>query len=159
MCLLDNREVKAGWQPLKDSVSGLFQKHGAEIVSSRRWDERRLAYPIKGQQRATFLLTYFKASTQQVSGIRRDLQFKESVLRSMVLQCEEVPQQAFEPEAEFDVNAIPLDDKPEAKAAPEAAEPADEPAAAAEAAAPDDDAGEADAADKAAADADQKEES
>src|SRR5690349_16726804 len=107
MCLLDNREVKSGWQPLKDSVTGLFSKHGAEVLSARRWDERRLCYPIKGQHRATYLLTYFKADTQQLTGIRRDLQFKEEVLRSLVLAVEEVPQGAFEPEAAFDVNAIP----------------------------------------------------
>lgn len=127
MCLLDNREVKSGWQPLKDSVTGLFQKHGAEVISARRWDERRLAYPIKGQQRATYLLTYFKADTQQVSGIRRDLQFKEEVLRSLVLACAEVPQAAFEPEAAFDVNAIPADDAPPQRDLPPAEAREEEP--------------------------------
>ena len=56
MCLLDNREVRKGWQPLKDAVAGVFNKHGARILSARRWDERRLAYAIKGQQRGTYLL-------------------------------------------------------------------------------------------------------
>ena len=112
MCLLDNREVRKGWQPLKEAVGGMFTKHGAEIVSARRWDERRLSYPIRGQQRGTYLLFYFKADTQQVTGIRRDLQFNESVLRSLVLGCEEVPASAYEPEADFDVNAIPVDDSP-----------------------------------------------
>ena len=112
MCLLDNREVRKGWQPLKESVTGLFTKHGAQILSARRWDERRLAYPIDGQQRATYLLAYLKADTQSITGIRRDLQFSDIVLRSLVLSCEEVPQSAYEPEAEFDVNAIPVDDSP-----------------------------------------------
>jgi len=112
MCLLDNREVRKGWQPLKEAVVGMFKKHGAEMMSARRWDERRLAYPIKGQHRATYLLAYFKADTPQVTGIRRDLQFNESVLRSLVLGCEEVPASAYEPEADFDVNAIPVDDSP-----------------------------------------------
>jgi small subunit ribosomal protein S6 len=129
MCLLDNREVKAGWQPLKESVVGIFSKHGAEVVSARRWDERRLAFPIKGQQRATYLLAYIKAGTQQVAGIRRDLQFKEAVLRSMMFGCEEVPAMAFEPEAAFDVNAIPTEDRPRTRTAaaeePAAAGPAD----------------------------------
>ncbi len=130
MCLLDNREVRKGWQPLKDSVTGLFTKHGAEVLSARRWDERRLAYPIKGQQRATYMLAYLKADTQQLSGIRRDLQFSDAVLRSIVLSCEEVPQSAYEPEAEFDVNAIPVDDSPvassvEAEAEAEAEAPAE----------------------------------
>jgi ribosomal protein S6 len=123
MCLLDNREVRKGWQPLKESVTGLFTKHGAQILSARRWDERRLAYPIDGQQRATYLLAYLKADTQSIAAIRRDLQFSDIVLRSLVLSCEEVPQSAYEPEAEFDVNAIPVDDSPVASSnAPEAVE-------------------------------------
>lgn len=112
MVLLDNREVRKGWQPLKDAVTGIFTKHGAKILSNRRWDERRLAYPIKGQQRGTFLLLYVAADTQSLSGIRRDLQFHESLLRTLIVECAEVPQTAYEPEAAFDVNAIPADDAP-----------------------------------------------
>jgi small subunit ribosomal protein S6 len=112
MCLLDNREVRKGWQPLKDAVTGLFTKHGAKILSSRRWDERRLAYAIRGQHRGTYLLIYFAADTQVLTAMRRDLQFNEALLRYLLVDCPEVPQTAYEPEAEFDVNAIPADDAP-----------------------------------------------
>lgn len=112
MCLLDNREVRKGWQPLKDAVTGMFTKHGAKILSSRRWDERRLAYAINAQHRGTYLLIYFAADTQVVTGIRRDLQFNEALLRYLLIECPEVPQTAYEPEAEFDVNSIPADDAP-----------------------------------------------
>jgi len=128
MCLLDNREVRKGWQPLKDAVTGMFTKHGAKILSGRRWDERRLAYPIKGQHRGTYLLVYFSADTQTVAGIRRDLQFNEALLRYLLLECEEVPQTAYEPEADFDVNNIPADDAP--PPAPPAPAPEPEPIAA-----------------------------
>lgn len=112
MCLLDNREVRKGWQPLKDAVTGLFTKHGAKILSSRRWDERRLAYPVRGQHRGTYLLVYFSADTQSLAGIRRDMQFNEALMRTLLIDCPEVPQTAYEPEAAFDVNAIPADDAP-----------------------------------------------
>ena len=112
MCLLDNREVRKGWQPLKDSVLAMFTKHGAKVLSGRRWDERRLAYTIKGQQRGTYLLVYFSANTQVLSAIRRDLQFNESLLRFLLVDCEDVPQTAYEPEAAFDINTIPSDDAP-----------------------------------------------
>lgn len=118
MCLLDNREVRKGWQPLKDAMLAQFTKHGAKILSGRRWDERRLAYPIKGQQRCTYLLIYFAADTQALGALRRDLQFNESLLRYLLLDCEEVPQTAYEPEGDFDVNAIPVDDAPPAPAEP-----------------------------------------
>lgn len=112
MCLLDNREVRKGWQPLKDAVTGIFTKHGAKILSSRRWEERRLAYPIKAQNRGTYLLVYFSSDTQHVGAMRRELQFNESLLRYLLVDCEEVPQTAYEPEGDFDVNAIPADDAP-----------------------------------------------
>lgn len=112
MCLLDNREVRKGWQPLKDAVTGLFTKHGAKILSSRRYDERRLAYTIRGQHRGTYLLVYFAVDTQALAAIRRDMQFHEAVMRSLLVECAEVPQTAYEPEAAFDVNAIPSDDAP-----------------------------------------------
>jgi small subunit ribosomal protein S6 len=112
MCLLDNREVRKGWQPLKDAVTGQFTKHGAKILSSRRWEERRLAYPMRGQHRGTYLLIYAAVDTQQVAAIRRDLQFNEALLRVLMLEVAEVPQMAYEPEAAFDVNAIPSDDAP-----------------------------------------------
>ena len=110
MCLLDNREVRKGWDPLKDAVAGIFTKHGGKILSSRRWDERRLAYAIEGQVRATYLLVYFAIDTQGIPLLRRDLQFYESMLRYMVTDCPDVPAGAYEPEAAFDVNAIPEDD-------------------------------------------------
>lgn len=124
MCLLDNREVRKGWQPLKDAVAGIFTKHGAKILSSRRWDERRLAYAVNGQHRGTYLLVYFSCDTSAVAAIRRDLQFNEAVMRNLLVDCAEIPQGAYEPEAAFDVNAIPADDAPPAPE-PVAAAPAE----------------------------------
>lgn len=118
MCLLDNREVRKGWESLKDSVSAIFTKHNAKVLSSRRWDERRIAYPMKGQIRATYLLIYMEIETGNIPVLRRDLQFSDSLLRYMITDCPDVPEGAYEPEEEFDVNAIPEDDAPEVEAAP-----------------------------------------
>jgi len=106
MVLLDNREVKKGWQQLKDAVATCFTKHGAEVLSARLWGERRLAYPIKHRRRGTYLLMYFSSDPQNLAAIRRDLDFSDSVLRQMLLACEEVPADAHDPEAEFDTEAL-----------------------------------------------------
>jgi ribosomal protein S6 len=127
MVLLDNREVKQGWQALKDQVCGLFTKHGASIMSAKRWDERRLAYPIKHQLRGTYMLAYFEAETSEIAAIRRELDYAESVFRHMTFACEEIPADAYEPEAEFDEAAVRVEDtsmtdlpedEPEEEAAP-----------------------------------------
>ncbi len=119
MVLVHNQEVRKGWQACKQGVIDIFTKHHAEVLSARRWDERKLAYPIEGQQRATYLLIYFKAPEGAPNMIRRDLDFSERVLRQLVLQCEEVPAGAFEAEAAFDESRAG-DDVPE----PVAEEPA-----------------------------------
>jgi small subunit ribosomal protein S6 len=145
MCLLDNREVRKGWEPLKQAVSGMFQKHGAKVLSNRRWDERRLAYAIEGQNRATYLLLYFAADTQSLGALRRDLEFSEPMLRYLITECEEVPESAYEPEAEFDVASIPVDDAPAAPAPAERR--SDARASADDAATPDGDASKSDSSD------------
>ncbi len=91
MFLLDNQVVRADYKAAKTVVADVLKKHGAEIVSARRWDERRLAYPIAGRQRATFLLTHFKAGPNAITGIRRDAELDERILRHLLLAVEEIP--------------------------------------------------------------------
>ena len=112
MLLLDNREVRTGWDELKGHVAGIFGKHGIEVKSSRRWDERRLAYPIKRQQRATYLLMYLSAEPAKITAVRRDLQFDEKVLRDQIMACEQIPEDAFEPEEAFDHTAVQIEEEP-----------------------------------------------
>ncbi|MGE0142671.1 MAG: 30S ribosomal protein S6 [Planctomycetota bacterium] len=133
MLLLDNREVRKGWQPLKEQVCTLFTKHGAAIKSAKRWDERRLAYPIQRQLRGTYMLVFFEAETPALAGIRRDLEFSEPVLRHLTLVAEAIPESAFEPEAAFDESQVRVEDVttvpvPEAVAEDNAIEVEDGPA-------------------------------
>lgn len=104
MILLDNREVKKGWQTLKEQVDAVLSKEGAEIVVAKRWDERKLAYEIKKQRRATYYLTYFKADPESISTINRSLALTAPVLRSLVLACDEIPAEAYEPERDFEID-------------------------------------------------------
>jgi small subunit ribosomal protein S6 len=76
-------------------------KHKAEILSAKRWDERKLAYEIKKQKRATYFLVYFKAPPGNIDALNREFTLTEPVLRSLVLQVESVPAEAYEPERDF----------------------------------------------------------
>jgi small subunit ribosomal protein S6 len=122
MILVNNQEVRKGWQACKQSVVDLFTKHSAQVVSARRWDERRLTYPIKGQQRATYLLVYFKSPHLAPNAIRRELEFSEVVLRHQILKCEEIPAEAMQPEAAFDETRAGEDVAPTPPPAPPAPE-------------------------------------
>jgi small subunit ribosomal protein S6 len=120
MVLLDNREVRNGWARLKQTVAGLFEKHGSQMLSARRWDERRLAYPIKRQLRGTYLLCYHKTDTDAMPALRRDLEYSEPILRYLSMVCEEVPESAYDPEEAFDETAVRVDDEPSPAPAPSA---------------------------------------
>lgn len=117
MFLLDNQVVRADWKTAKSLVVDLIKKNGGEIVTIRRWDERRLAYPIRGRRRGTYYLTYFKAAPSAVATTRREFELDERVLRYLMLRAETVPDAELElSKAElaegFTVPPPPADDEP-----------------------------------------------
>lgn len=73
-----------------EHIKTILTRAGADILILRKWDERKLAYPIKGQKRGTYLLSYFKAKASQVANIDRDCNLSEQVLRSMLLRADHV---------------------------------------------------------------------
>lgn len=119
MFLLDNQVVREDWKQAKSTVTDLVAKHGGKVVSARRWDERRLSYPIKTRQRGTYLLAYFEQDSGGAATIRRDLDIEERVLRYLLLGVDALPEGELElSQAEladdFVVPPPPNDDEPAA---------------------------------------------
>lgn len=69
-------------------INEILSRGHAEIVALKKWDERRLAYEIKGQKRGTYILVYFKAEAKSLSHIERDCNLSEKVLRSLILRAD-----------------------------------------------------------------------
>lgn len=69
-------------------IAELVSKLGGEVLVSRLWEERRLAYPINGQRKGTYWLAYFKLDSRHLVALERDLQLSESILRSLTLKVE-----------------------------------------------------------------------
>lgn len=123
MFLLDNQMVREDWNKAKAMVLDLFTKHGAKVISARRWDERRLAYPIEGRKRATFLIVYAEMGNEHQVALRRDFELNERILRSLLLKVEKMPEGEIEKAqaesaSDFVVPAPPPDDAPEPERAP-----------------------------------------
>ena len=115
MFLLDNEVVREDWTKAKALALDLLEKNGASVRTARRWDERVLAYPVKRRQRATYLLAYYEMPREGITGLVRDLDLSERVLRYLLLQAGEVPegeQELHEAEggSEFIVPEPPADD-------------------------------------------------
>ena len=88
MFILDS--TKYGREP--DAVSSLITKMieaaGGEVLVSRLWEERRLAYPIQGQRKGTYWLSYFRVEGKEIAGLERQCQLNESILRVLFLKVD-----------------------------------------------------------------------
>jgi small subunit ribosomal protein S6 len=71
-----------------EHINSLLSRAKAEIIAMRKWDERRLAYEIKKQKRGAYILTYFRAPASSITGLERDCNLSERVLRALILRCD-----------------------------------------------------------------------
>src|SRR5579871_2710580 len=86
MFLLDSSKAAAAWDDTVKHVHDILNKHRSEIVASRQWDERRLAYPVEGHKKGTYLLTYFKTDGAALKDIVADCHLSDVVLRELILK-------------------------------------------------------------------------
>jgi len=91
MFLLDNAVVREDWKKAKAVINDAVAKHGGNVVTSRRWDERRLAYPIKNKNRATYVLGFVEIEGKNLPELRRELELSERILRYLILAVDEIP--------------------------------------------------------------------
>ena len=89
MYLLENNAASADFEGTAGQVDQILTKHGASIVQKEKWDERKLAYEIKGQRRATYYLVYYTCDPLTQPAINEDLALNEVVLRHLTLKLEE----------------------------------------------------------------------
>ena len=120
MFLVDagNPDFDAASEP----VRAVLDRYGAEVLSLRQWDERRLAYQIRGRKRALYILTYFKADPEGISQIQHDCQLDERILRVLIVRQEHLhePSEKEAPtgDAAGEPPAPPAPEQPAAAEAP-----------------------------------------
>jgi small subunit ribosomal protein S6 len=88
MFLLDTNKVSGDVPAAAKQLHGIFERNQAEVLASRPWDERRLAYPIKNHKKGLYYLTYVRTEGKNLINIGRDVGLNEMVLRSMVLKID-----------------------------------------------------------------------
>jgi small subunit ribosomal protein S6 len=69
-------------------IAALVQKYKGTVLASRLWEERRLAYPIEGQRKGTYWLTYFRLASGELDALRRDCKINETILRELILKVD-----------------------------------------------------------------------
>ena len=69
MFILDSNRFGRDPDGISGQLTDMIQKLGGEILVSRLWEERRLAYPIKGQRKGTYWLIYLSLDRRTVDGL------------------------------------------------------------------------------------------
>jgi small subunit ribosomal protein S6 len=89
MFLVDSAEAATDWEGITTTIKNILEKERADIVSIRKWDDRRLAYEISGKIKGTYILCYFKAEGSKLRNIERDIHLSERIMRALILCAEQ----------------------------------------------------------------------
>ena len=81
MFLLDSSKAATAWEDTVKHVHDILTKHHSEIVASRQWDERRLAYSIGSHKKGTYLLTYFRTEGENLKEIVADCSLSDVIVQ------------------------------------------------------------------------------
>ena len=88
MFILDSNRYARDAGATVAEIPTTVEQLGGKILASRLWEERRLAYPIKGHRKGTYWLTYFRLDPAQLQNMTRQFQLNESILRSLMLKID-----------------------------------------------------------------------
>ena len=69
-------------------IPKMVEKCGGEVLAGRLWFEQRLAYPIKGQRKGTYWLTFFRMESARLAEFNRECQLDDNILRNMTLKVD-----------------------------------------------------------------------
>ena len=104
MFLVDSLEaVDATGKVLQVLIKTILQRADAEIVTLKKWDDRKLMYPINKKTRGTYILCYFKAAGPRITEIEKDVQLSERIMRALILSAEPMSQADMDRETPLEV--------------------------------------------------------
>jgi small subunit ribosomal protein S6 len=88
MFLLDSNRYGRDPEGVAGQIPKMIQEAGGAMLVSRLWEERRLAYPIKGRRKGTYWLTYFRLDGPKLGEVRRKCQLSDSILRALFVKID-----------------------------------------------------------------------
>ena len=91
MFLVFNKEARKTHEYLEEHLKALLEKVGAKLVRFGKWDQRQLAYEVKGQREGIFYLAYFESDPLAMATLKREVQLSELVLRMLLLALDRIP--------------------------------------------------------------------
>lgn len=86
MLIFDSNRFARERAALPAEVEKTIKAENGEVVVSRLWEERRLAYPIAGQRKGTYWLIYFRGPSSMLTSLNRQWEIHDGILRHLVLK-------------------------------------------------------------------------
>lgn len=74
---------------LAQQINDLIGQFGGTVLASRLWDERKLAYPIKGHRKGAYWLTYFRMPGGNLTALERQCEITEDIIRKLILKVDD----------------------------------------------------------------------
>ena len=113
-------------------VRGILGRSRADVLSIKSWDDRRLAYEIKGRKRALYVLTYFRLDPSLVREVEHDCRLSEHIIRALIIRRDDLTDEkvlAGQPQPVAEPDKPPADKGPRAEEQGPAAPASELPAA------------------------------
>ena len=98
--LMSQSVVGGGVGPAIDHVREILGRIDAEVITLRKWDDRKLSYPVKRQKRGTYLLALFRGDGTRLAEVENTCNLSEQVLRVMITRCNHMGQVEYDAELE-----------------------------------------------------------
>ena len=84
MFLVDSAQAGSDWDGTMATLNRVLERAEAEVVTIRKWADRKLAYEIEHKNRGTYVLCFFKADPSKISGMEKDVLLSEQIMRAMI---------------------------------------------------------------------------
>lgn len=84
MWVVDSNTGREDYNKVLEALKEIVSKGGGSWINAEKWEERRLAYPIKKKKRGLYIICHFSAPTDTIIKIDRNAKLSEVVLRHMI---------------------------------------------------------------------------
>jgi len=96
MFLVDSGDAGSDWDGIIAAIKKMLKRAEVEVVSVRKWDDRRLAYDIRGKSRGTYILCYFRSDGQKNDEIEKAVQLSDRFIRVLILNADWMTEEDIE---------------------------------------------------------------
>ena len=78
----------------EEVVRGMIEKVGGTVAHTILWANRKLSYPIKGNQTGSYVLAYFSCESSVPTELDREVRLHDRLLRHMLIAVSDLPEEA-----------------------------------------------------------------